>query len=214
MRPPDRKARAVSDDPINVKDLEPIPLHGHNGPEPVAFLCGRCKTTAGVFSAHALGVDGARKAADGHCYRECDICKSPLKLGQSCDTCADARRERWLAEAWEKAKKISYREYEHGYLSAPDARDELFVCLNDLLEYCHDEDIDVPERIFGCERIVLRLDAQIILENALEEHHEDAMDDISPSMESDLQAFLDDWSKKANVVTFVEDRSLGIIIPR
>ena len=57
----------------------------------------------------------------------------------------------------------------------------------------------VPKVLWNCEEIKISMDADSIIENACEELHEDARDNISD--EKELQEFLDKWCKKQTGTT-------------
>ena len=57
----------------------------------------------------------------------------------------------------------------------------------------------VPKVLWNCEEIKISMDADSIIENACEELHEDARDNISD--EKELQEFLDKWCEKQTVTT-------------
>lgn len=57
----------------------------------------------------------------------------------------------------------------------------------------------VPKVLWNCEEIKISMDADSIIENACEELHEDARDNISD--EKELQEFLDKWCEKQTGTT-------------
>lgn len=198
-----------------MSEHEPIGLYGKNGGEPVAFICGACKRTNGVYSIE-LGAEAAADLARKHCApKTCDECGARLsRLAVWCDSCAEKRRRLRIEEAWQKAKKTPLAEYPHDFLSAPELKDELFQSIDDLLDHCVEVGAEVPEIVFGCERLELYISGDDIVYSALEEHHEDAGEGITAAEHAELQTFLDGWCKRANVVTYREDRGLGIVIPQ
>jgi hypothetical protein len=83
-----------------------------------------------------------------------------------------------------------------------------------LISTCGDEGYPLPKYVWATKPYKLELDAESILETALEEHHENAHEWISQEAEDDLQAFLDAWCEREDVgvVTYNIDRSNAIAI--
>lgn len=52
---------------------------------------------------------------------------------------------------------------------------------------------DLPEYLYVSNKINFCINAEGVIENALDEHHEDALDNISRDEETKLQALLDKW---------------------
>ena len=57
----------------------------------------------------------------------------------------------------------------------------------------------IPKVLWNCEEVKISMDADSIIENACEELHEDARDNISD--EKELQEFLDKWCAKQTGTT-------------
>ena len=91
----------------------------------------------------------------------------------------------------DKYKEMIYSDsypYNEGY----------FTDIEELIEYCNDEDIPLPEYVWSTQKIPLSLDASSIIESACEELHEDAYENITK--EDELQEFLDDWCNQQSGV--------------
>ena len=58
----------------------------------------------------------------------------------------------------------------------------------------------VPEFVWACTPKPLKLDADGILDQALEEHFDGARGNISDAEEARLQAFLDEWAAAQEIV--------------
>lgn len=124
-------------------------------------------------------------------------------------------RERNAAD-FEKATKIPAREYT-GWVCRPDAFNEpgygYHASVEDMIDHLLMTDDDLPPFVWATTEQRLKLDANWILENALDEHHEDARDQISDEAEKALQAFLDEWVTRSdvNVISYAEDRTRAIV---
>jgi hypothetical protein len=181
----------------------------------VAYACPTCHCVI-----HAAqddpDVDAAvRKHAAEHCVQVCSACgcvlikkdgatKNYPGYGMRCIACEkkhDQERDQKCFDAaqhlteeeWEKdaCSGVVYLDGEDKYF--PDGIDELREWWADF-HYNKDkpdELPDFPEYVWVCEEnIGVSLDAQQILESALEEHHEDAIDNVDVD---GLQARLDEW---------------------
>ncbi len=126
-----------------------------------------------------------------------------------CDAKATATKK---AADFERATKQRYSSEMGPWLCWEDAGEEGFFCnVEDLYDYCFRKGLEVPEWVWGTTSRTLRLDAVSILESALDEHHEDAIDRVEDI--SLLQTLLDLWCDRQIIETFDEDRSLAILIP-
>lgn len=120
------------------------------------------------------------------------------------------------ATAFEKAQKIPAREYK-GWICRPDGEEEpnygYHKSVDDLMRTLLNRDCDLPQFVWATMAEGLSLNADWILEEALEEHHENARDQISREAEEALQALLDGWLKRPDVkvTTYHEDRSRAVV---
>lgn len=71
-------------------------------------------------------------------------------------------------------KVINYREYEEPYLYDNETG-EFFSCVDAMEDYYKDNNLQMPKYAYGVYFAPIRLDLDYILENACEEHHEDAL---------------------------------------
>lgn len=86
-----------------------------------------------------------------------------------------------------------------------DCCDEYFFDQDGFLD-CHD--MNEPDRVWHCEQIGLeKIDADRIIEELLEGHHEDSRDELSVNAVNDLQAILDAWLSKQKVVSWFATKS-------
>lgn len=125
-------------------------------------------------------------------------------------------RERILAmerEIFDRATKIDAKDYT-GWVSwsGVHARDRYFESVEDLRIYCKANGVPVPSFVWACIQERFRLDADWILDSALEDHHENARDHITGAEEARLQVFLDEWSKAQGIVSWHEDRTRAVVL--
>ena len=148
-----------------------------------------------------------------NCYngviRLCEYCGKPLPRGRlKCD-CEQQRvkdkEEKRIKyqETIEKAKEIDIKsastylydeQTDHYFAEIEDFVDEY----KDSTEFENDEEMreNLPEVLWVCSKSEISMDADWIIENACEELHEDARDNISDKEEKELQEFLDKWCEK------------------
>jgi len=69
-----------------------------------------------------------------------------------------------------------------------------FTETEELIEYCEEEEIEIPEYVWSTSRIDLSMDAYTILENACNDLHEEALGSVDNIDE--LQKYLDAWCDK------------------
>ena len=79
-----------------------------------------------------------------------------------------------------------------------------FVDIDSLEDYCKENDIEFPKFIFGTKQKQLNIEAYSVVENALEEWYEDAMDRVDDESLGKLQSDLDDFCKNSGVYTCYE----------
>ncbi len=183
---------------LKVGPVEPLALFVADKSTVVAYACGVCRLVVGQ------GTDEGREDAAFHCaHKPCSKgCGRPAsRLGDLCDACdrdrlnaAEAERER---KAFEAAPKVSWRESNAesvfvDFRFGPD--DGFFHGLGDLKDYLSDHpETELPEYCWACEEYGLGFDADDLIEHALEEHHEDAGENLSRSGRAALQKVLDQW---------------------
>lgn len=199
---------------------EPLELVLKTNPtKVVAYACPDCHCV--IHSAHPDNLDvdlGLRKATAEHCVHRCTDCNVVLVkdgatknypgYGRRCVACdkkhdqeRDQKRfdaaEHLTEDAWEHdaCPMVVYLDGEDRYF--PDGLDELrewWVEMHYDPNHPDDSEFAFPEYAWVCEETVgVRLDAQQILEQALEEYFEEAIDSVDVD---DLQKMMDEWSAK------------------
>jgi hypothetical protein len=123
----------------------------------------------------------------------------------------EARQEQ---EDFAKATKIDAKDYT-GWVSwrGHGPNNGYFESVDDLIRYCADHELNSPTFVWACKPDPLKLDADWILDQALEDHHKGARDEISDTEDARLQAFLDEWCAAQKIVTWREDRTRAVMMP-
>lgn len=116
-------------------------------------------------------------------------------------------------ERYDRAEKIAPDAYE-GWVFWEDHGDDegYFVSVAGLLSWCKGYAVQPPAYVFACIPMTMSMNAEWIIQDALEEHHEDAGDSISQESRDELQALLDAWCKKQTVKTWFVDRQRVVIL--
>ena len=190
-------------------DVRELTFKGES--EPKLYACGKCGKAYSpkiYASRDDMTHAAARRAADECCKpRFCDCGAELDSSWTACRTCRERRRlaEATIIEAAEYSGPVSAEcagEWGEGYSSD----------LAAMIEACHGTGEPVPAYCHPCTDHPLKIDPISILENATEEMHEEAADQIVDADE--LITFISAWNKKQTCVTYYEDRSRVIIIDR
>lgn len=184
---------------------------GGEAPPPAAFACAKCRI-----------IQPSEHLAREHCKPFiCDTCGQEAVAHQTfCWPCHRKKREVKDRENFRNVKKVSYKDYD-GPVHVPDAstNEGFFSNVDEYLEWLEDnlgfEGFGaIPEVVWTCRKSGLQMDAQDILENALENHHEEAGDNISNESEKELQEFLNAWCNKQGVESWDPNYDLGVELPQ
>lgn len=139
----------------------------------------------------------------------CPNCKNPVKGMCMDNECRNYRERIAEQKRLDKAIRVSYgdapdKSKEMMYSDAYPYNEGYFSDIEDLLEYCKDNDVPIPLYVWSTEKITLSMDAWSIVENACDELHEDAINNIENIEE--LQDFLNTWcAKQAGTDTYTVD---------
>lgn len=191
-------------------DVKELTFKG--GGDTVLYACGKCGrlSSPAIYAARPSDSHAAaRKMAELCCVpRHCD-CGVELEDGRT--VCAGCRERKKLLKAVEidaqsyqgaVSAPIGEGEWGEGYSSGVDA----------MLEWCDDYGVDRPAYCFPCTSRVLALNVESIIENAVDDMHEDAMDEVEAA--DDLIAFIEQWNKRQHCTTYYEDSSRIIVLDR
>ena len=86
-----------------------------------------------------------------------------------------------------------------------------------LRDKCREAGLVIPAEAIGCTLLPFALeDADYIIEAALQEHHEDAAEQVTKEATDALQAALDAWTEKYGpaVRTWVPDESVVVVLDK
>lgn len=194
---------------------EPIPVTIETVKGPLHLrACPVCGTT------YRCGADGHASYAErearaccapDHCER-CGATRARHVLYcEPCGKVAAAERE---AALFAKARKVTPDEYGDDFVfwDGRGPQEGYFASVEDLLEYCESEGIAPPAYAWGCYRQEMTMHADSLIESALDEHHEDARDQIAPGEEKRLQAFLDEWCRAQCVFSWFQDTEVAVVL--
>lgn len=162
-----------------------------------AYQCGVCKNTY-------LDKESAEKCCTPKFCEDCGVELKPWWYRTICKPCHEKRQfnnaEKLTPEQWDGWVQRDGYGYNEGY----------FESLDDLLEYCKDEDIKPPNWVFCCELVEHKLDIDDAIETMLEEAHEDARDYLIN--EDELRQFIEEWNAKQKVATYYPDYSRVVVL--
>lgn len=164
-----------------------------------------------------------------HCYNgvqsKCLHCDKILDRGTSQCNCEKYIQERIQErhvkdlEIWNKAKKISYEKALQDFIMIYIDNYDKYLMIEELEEWIEDKESEVDQsicreelRIYGTQILDLQIDAYDVIEDACNDLHEDAMDNISDSDQKELQVLLDKWCEdnRQGSTSYYVDFSVGI----
>ena len=146
----------------------------------------------------------------------CPLCGEPKRgmcMNKECRAIRDAESEE---KALSKAIKAEYKDVplEHKemlYSEKYDYNEGYFTDVGEFIDYCKDNDIEVPKYVWSTTKIGLSIDAGSVIESACDDLHEDAYQNITD--EKGLQEFLDAWcAKQTGTDTYTADYKYAITI--
>ncbi|MCC0671410.1 MULTISPECIES: hypothetical protein [unclassified Clostridioides] len=113
---------------------------------------------------------------------------------------------------FEKAKKINIENYEHDFLY--DIKTERYFEEIDILkEYYENEEMDLPNYVYGCIPIKFKLNMYEIVKDELEDnHYEDAINHVDKDSLKSLQEVVDKWTESQGIVSYVQDDDTIILL--
>lgn len=191
----------------------------------IGYACSKCKALhrwdvlgGGIW---ADDLDHWHKLATDCCNHHCGTCGEHLGRDRGfCKPCDEARIRDLFAERGAEAKKVPWAEavetYRLGFSVATlgHAWDEVtFETLDDLADHCLHLGRPDPLIVHPLISAGLKLDADSIIGSALEDHHEEAGDQLASGAREELQALLDGWAAKQRVETLYPDRKVVVVLP-
>lgn len=180
----------------------------------VGYACGNC----GLFFSLLNYPDDAQAQAE-RCHADeypCAICGNVMRrplVGlyprNYCAACeaerkraSDEKEARREQERFEKARKTTWKDYQGEMVYCDGYGNDGFLGLDEVEELLEGPPEECPDYVWACESYDLKLDAELILQQALEDHHEDAGEGITNEAGAELQKLLDDWCAKQGVRSF------------
>jgi hypothetical protein len=169
--------------------------------EVVAFYCGKCGKVHGSFA-----------IAEQCCNQVlCRCGKAAVGGYVVCPKCLVEAERRVEQARFDKAEKILIDAYDGDWIFSDAFHDDGFSPtdqVEDALERMDPK--DRPKYAWACKPFGLkRIDATDIIEHLLEDHHEDAWEQVD---HDGLQAVLDEWIKKQSVISYEPDYSKAVLL--
>jgi hypothetical protein len=160
-------------------------LNWPDGKPSGVWVCGKCghiHTSTRPQMAEEFAI-----ACCGQEY--CKVCHVPVEARNRCEACVEAERVKKAEALFAKAEKLT--DFDGMVCTAGDTYHQ---SVDDWL--CGlDEPPGTQVYAWCCKPMPLLLDADRLIENAMDDHHEDAYDQIGRAAIKALQAMLDEWQK-------------------
>lgn len=179
--------------------------------EVTCYKCGKCGLVYHV-----------KEWAERCCKpKKCERCGAEIpykSFWTLCDKCRVKKEKEQELERFSKAQHYSIKECppercEMMYSDSFGENEGYFSDIDELEEYCYDNDIEMPDYVWPTFSEQISIDADSLIENECENLHEDAESWIGEKDIKELQTFVDDWCKKqTGTRTFYVDHSAAIII--
>lgn len=134
-----------------------------------------------------------------------NTCGSPWTI---CDKCLEKKHQEKEREMFEKAKKVPQKEYVGPVFDRDHS--EWYPSVDEMIERLFDDLKEIPKYAWAATINKLSLNAQSIVDNALEDHHEDA--EVDDNEVKKLQSLLDEWCASQGVESWEEDTSTVVLI--
>jgi hypothetical protein len=169
----------------------------------VGWACAKCKSmhTTVIYGGHRDASDEARRVAEGCCEPSVCSCGAECHPYHTiCRSCRDLGNAASELLRYSVAPKLTLEEYlkkhPNGMLAWGDDEYARADCVYDHAD-------TMPEVVWCCDPVELRIDADNVLESVLDEHHEDAYDDCDVPA---LQKLLDDWCAGQSVESWEQSK--------
>lgn len=179
------------------------------------YACGKCGLCYSP-KAYACGEDKAHEAAS----RAAEECCAPVhckdcgciieKYRTLCSNCAETRKVRKATPVWFRDwSDPVYLEGTPDWCGWGEGYQET---VKDLLDACAAEWMPEPAYCWPCTCTPLALNAESLLEHAVDDMHEDAMDEIVDA--DGLVAFIEAWNANQTCETWYPDYSRVVVLDR
>lgn len=185
----------------------------------VAWACPKCGLLF-ILGANDTEEDHKRKVheAAAHCVKDC-ACGKPLDWHYNlrCKDCRAAAEVEKEKTRFTKAEKLALEDYEgpvywEGHMGG--LGDGYFSSYDEVLDYCEDEGLSVPEYVWACAPHPFTLNAEEIIEHALErqEMYEEAGEAITDDARERLQSYLTVWAREQNITGWQYDHKRAVLL--
>ncbi len=198
-------------------------LHYADGTPADIYLCGKCGSMRDIGFApigdgerqytHEERTKFAEASAERCCNYKCETCGADARqFHHLCDRC---QGEKWSRDAAAKEAEAFKTAKERADYAGPFMfNDRYFEDMEAVLDHCDGRDIEVPEYLWVPEEMVLSIDADNIIGNALEDHYEDADDHITGAARKELQTLLDEWCGRQSIRSYYECHKEFVTVPK
>ncbi len=204
-----------------VEFLDPLELVIKGSGTTVGYACVKCGASFLVrkHSDERIYEDNRKcrqEEAAQHCVKTCPcgkLIEDSYRLRcRACRQQIEVDKERAF---FEKSAKLAIEQYDgvlywEGHTGS--LGDDYFSDIDEILDYCEQEGVDVPEYVWTCKPEEMQLDAERVIESAIWNMFEDARDYIPTKHVAALQAYLDVWCKEANVISWSRDRTRSVLL--
>lgn len=194
---------------------EPYPLVIKGATQPVAYACRTCGAlfTTYLFGGGHTGCLAAEHVASTHCWHFC-ACGIYLRKGRTkCDGCWGQILADNEKKAFALARKLTIEEYPNQEVYWDGGiGDGFFLDVSDLLDRCEEESLDIPPYAWAAKEVPLAMNADWLLERALEEHGEGAREEIAEKDLPELQVLLDKWCLRQDLKSWQPDYSTAVLL--
>jgi hypothetical protein len=187
--------------------MNAYPLFMEDGSRAGIWVCGHCRI---VFN---------DETSAGRC---CEV--SVCECGQPCEPywliCGSCRSKKAVARelaVWSAARKLPACEYSGPVYADHDqeihADVDAFLCSWE--EFCFDNPgaVGTSPRAYACVPYGLQFDAGEFLEACLQDHYDEALEEIDDAAVAKLQAFVDAWDREHGPTSYRQDPTTAIVWP-
>lgn len=188
------------------RGIPPVALLSSRTGDIACYACAKCGTVHTIANVYCAEVCCAPKVCDAE---GCD--SEPRQHRIYCEPCSIAAEGEKEARKFEKATKIPYSEWD-GKMLYSGRLDKYFLEWWEYMEEIEsDEGAEPEEYLWDCISHRVGIDAEGVIENAMDDHYEGAIEQIVDATE--LQDLLDAWCKKQDIETFWPSRNRAVMAP-
>lgn len=191
-----------------------------NTPREGRALCTECDGIGWLQSDNEKTIVKCSKCYDGLIY-VCPDC-GESKFAGYCNSqqCKEKREKEMVLKEYQNfinSKKLRPEEYDENlmvYSDDVDGYDDgYFADVYDFIDYCEDNDIEIPHYIHGTTAQTFFLDIESAIDSALEEMFEDSYSMIDKKSFSELKLAVDKFNKaNESIKTYYKDDNTTIIL--